>query len=97
MTSGKSLAVGSAFFTTGAGVAAGFGVMNVQANRDFLSLPVVLGASLAAVGLIFLLLGLVVRESSAPSSQIKLTQHGGKGSRNYQAGGNLSIDHLDES
>lgn len=97
MTSGKSLAVGSAFFTTGAGIAAAFGVMNVQANRDFWSLPVILGAALGTVGLAFLFLGLVTRESSAPSPQINLTQHGGKGSRNYQARGNLSIDQKDEA
>lgn len=97
MTSGKALAIGSAFFTTGAGISVSFGVMNVQAKEQFWSLPVLVGAALALLGLVFVVLGAFIRDTGGSSPKNTLKQYGGNGSRNFQAGGDLSIGDHDKA
>ena len=97
MSAGKALAIGSAFFTTGAGISAAFAVFNVQAKGEFWTLPVVLGAALTAVGLVILIHGALTRDHSSPGPQIVLKQRVAKGSHNFQAGGNLTVGDRDKS
>jgi hypothetical protein len=97
MTSGKALALGGTFFAAGAGISASFGVMNMQARESFWSLPVLVGAVLAVLGLVFLIMGAFLHESPNSPSGTTLRQKGGNGSRNFQAGGNISITSEDKA
>ncbi|MHC6592911.1 hypothetical protein [Arthrobacter sp. C152] len=97
MTSGKALALGGTLFTAGAGISASFGVMNMQARESFWSLPVLVGAALAVLGLVFLIIGTFVHESPNSPSLTMLRQRGGNDSRNFQAGGNMSITNEDKA
>jgi hypothetical protein len=97
MTSGKALALGGTFFATGAGISVSFGVMNMQAKESFWSFPVLVGAALAVLGLVFLIVGTFMHESANSPSRNALRQQGGNDSRNFQAGGNISITNEDKA
>lgn len=97
MTSAKALALGGAFFATGAGISVSFGVMNAQAKEPFWSLPVLVGAAIALLGLIFLIVGAFKSESTNPPPQNILKQQGGTSSHNFQAGGDISITNQDKT
>lgn len=79
---------GGSIAGVGATFAAGYWIYAMQANKSVWAWPMVLAGVVLFVGICFMALGLLVGSDSGPPTQI---QRGGKDSRNYQAGRDISI------
>lgn len=79
---------GGSISGVGATFAAGYWIYAMQANKSVWAWPMVLAGAVLVVGICLMVLGVIARSDPAPITQ---AQRGGKGSRNYQAGRDISI------
>lgn len=86
-TSDRLVAAGGVVAGLGGALGAAYYIYSLEAGESFWAWPGVVAVGVTGIGLIVLLGGLIRRDTPAPGQQ----QRGGKGSTNYQAGGDMTI------
>lgn len=86
-TSDRIVATGGVVAGLGGALGVGYYIYSLEAGQSFWSWPGVVGLVATGIGLLLLVVGLSRRDTHAATQR----QRGGKGSTNYQAGGDMTI------